>query len=173
MGTPAPGTRDAALYDYVGLIVRDYIRKQHSPNERILDIGAGWGKYKLLLPEYEMDAVEVWQPYIAENNLTAMYAEVSACDIGGWFPSHRYGVAIFGDSFEHLNPETARIVLDRLRPFVREFVVAIPYEMKQGESDGNPHEKHLQDDLTPSLMRERYPELECIAEQGNRAVYVG
>jgi hypothetical protein len=44
--------------------------------------------------------------------------------------------------------------------------------MEQGEYEGNTHETHLQPDLTPDLMKERYPDLELIYGNGQYGYYV-
>lgn len=173
MATPLPGDWDASLHDFVGTTIKNYIEKKYPTSTRILDVGAGWGKYKLLLPDYPMDAVEVWYPYITENNLNDLYDSIFVVDIRHWQPHQKYEVAIFGDSFEHLAASDARQVLDCLRPYIGEFILSVPYEMKQEEVAGNPFEAHQQDDLTPALMAKRYPELQRIATWSNRGVYVG
>ena len=50
----------------------------------------------------------------------------------------------------------------------KECLVAVPYEMEQGEWEGNVHETHLQEDLTEEIMKGRYPKLDLL--YGNNIV---
>lgn len=170
MGTPVPSAKDAATNDFVGLAIRDYIRENYPRDAYLVDIGAGWGKYKILLPEYDMDAVEIWP---GAMDFSQEYSQVFIVDVRHWTPRKRYAGAIFGDSFEHLSESDAKETLSRLKHFVGEFIIAVPYLMKQGEVDNNPHEEHKQADLTRSVMAERYPQLTCIADDGAKGVFVG
>ena len=164
----------ACLYDFAGLTVRDFIRGRFNPDSAaLLDVGAGWGKYRLLLPEFAvMDAVEIWRPYVEECALEALYRTVyveNVLDFAG--RTLRYDAVIFGDTLEHIAPaEAARIVqiFDSRGAVV---VAAVPFTMEQEPVDGNPFEKHLQPDLTPELMAARFPSLCLLAQQESKAVY--
>lgn len=163
--------REAALYDWAGIAVRQWVLG-HFPdvdNTHVLDVGAGWGKYRDLLPEYpDMDACEIWQPYIEQENLGARYRQVFQVDVCDLTPADfdDYDLVIFGDVLEHLKRPDAQWAIRRCR----NAVVVVPFRYHQDEEDGNPYEKHWQDDLTPRLMRDLYPDLTEIALQwhGNR-----
>jgi hypothetical protein len=153
-----PGNRQdryEALYDVCGVAARNTVRA-YFPVEstEILDVGACWGKYRDLLPEYEMDACEVWEPYIVAERLDERYRKVWHCDVMDVDLS-QYSLVIFGDVLEHLSASEAQVAI-KTSPRA---VVVVPYEYEQGPEDGNPFETHLQDDLTEGLMRVRYPEL--------------
>jgi hypothetical protein len=173
MAAPSIMDRHAATYDWGGIRVRDLVVGTYDPvTATILDIGAGWGKYRDLLPEYRcMDACEIWQPYVAEEQLHSRYRHVFEIDIvdlvsqDTWHPG-RYDLAILGDVLEHLTRPRAQLVLSRLRTAL----VVVPFLYPQDEVDGNPHEVHWQSDLTPSKMELLYPDLELldIEDRGNR-----
>lgn len=172
MASPAnPKDREAALYDWAGIAVRQWVLG-HFPDfetTEILDVGAGWGKYRDLLPEYRnMDACEVWEPYIEQENLAARYRYVYQADV--FHIQHllpvNWGLVIFGDVLEHLKRADAQAVLEMCHAAV----VVVPFRYHQDAEGGNPYEKHWQDDLTPRLMRDLYPDLTEVAIQshGNR-----
>lgn len=161
--------REAAKNDWAGLAVRHYITMRYPPETLILDVGAGWGKYRDLLPEYpDMDAIEVWQPYVEQEQLGARYRMVRTIDVADATAEYlqSYGLVVFGDVLEHLR----RLDAQRVIRNCRNAVVVVPFRYHQGEEGGNPYEKHWQDDLTPRLMRDLYPELRQVAVQmhGNR-----
>lgn len=148
----------ASYNDYKENIVY-YIRRKHRTDESILDVGAGDGKWRDLLKEYVMDGVEVFEPNIERYGLKDKYREVFNIDIKD-FKYDWYDLVIFGDVIEHLTVEEAQEVLRYAYKHSKEVIVAVPYCYKQGIEYGNVYEIHKQDDLTPEIMKERYPELE-------------
>lgn len=159
MGTPEPKDFEAALYDFAGTTVAQLVRESVPADQKILDVGAGWGKFALLLPEYDMEAVEVFPPNVEKNNLCKLYSMVYIYNIVNFKYRERYGAVIMGDVLEHLSVEDAQKVLRLACENADHVFVVVPFEMPQDEEDGNCHEIHIQDDLTEALMAERYPEL--------------
>lgn len=160
------------VYDWAGLQVRQLITMHHDPVETaLLDVGAGQGKYARLLPEYpDIDAIEVWRPSIERYNLVHLYREVLEGDVAEivrnvvWQArAERYRFAILGDVLEHLEADAAVRTLRYLRLRCDELLAVVPYLYPQGAEDGNEHQRHLQDDLTPEVMAVRYPDLKLIA----------
>lgn len=158
--------RHKEIYDWAGHRVREMITMLYPPETRIFDVGAGQGKYRALLPEYEnVYAVEVFEPYVEQNNLRELYTHVYVCDV---FDFVHYSasqekledaVVVMGDVLEHLTYDDARQVLAVIFQHAVEVIVVVPYEYPQGEEDGNVHQEHLQDDLTVESMTRDYPEL--------------
>ena len=145
-----------------------WVRKWFPRDAEILDVGACDGNWRRLLPEYpKMDAVEAFAP-----NLERLegYRRVFHADIRG-FAYDRYDLVIFGDVIEHLSVEEARAVLAYAAPRCGEMIVAVPYRYRQGALYGNPYEIHIQDDLTPELVAERYPMLEVLLDTGHDYCY--
>jgi len=175
MGTPKTieSFKDA-MYDWSGLIIRDYILENYNPKStKILDVGAGWGKYAYLLHDYVMDACEIWDKYIEEENLENIYRHVYNVDICDMAISKGvYDVIIFGDVLEHIETSEAQQLIKRLSSRVKDIVVAVPFLYKQGEVEGNPYEEHKQPDLTPTLMAERYPQLKQLEVSREKGIYV-
>lgn len=173
MGTPnSKEDFYASMNDWAGLSIQSLVRDRFDFREHVvLDVGAGWGKYHFLLPEFPMDAVEVWEPN-AEGVLD-YYDIVYIRDICNFdFRGKFWDAIIMGDVFEHIDIDQAQLLLHRLWNSCTELFVAIPYEFPQGEEGGNPYEIHKQDDLTPAIMRERYPQLEEIMSDGSKGIYV-
>lgn len=158
--------RSKEIFDWSGHRVREMITMLYPPDTRILDVGAGQGKYRVLLSEYEyVYAVEVFEPYVEANWLRDLYFKVFVQDIREFVNEHDQPflsglVVIMGDVLEHLTFDDARHVLDRLQHCdVEEIIIVVPYEYPQDEEDGNVHQAHLQDDLTVESMTRDYPEL--------------
>ena len=172
MGTPAS---DGAIHDALGdlgsIIVSYHIRHNFDPEiTEILDVGAGWGKYKKLLPEYQMDAVEIWKPYIEQEKLHDLYRQVfpvDICDIHDIF----YDVIIMGDVLEHIERSQAVKIMERLKKSCKQLYLVVPYQYHQDEVNGNKYEIHLQGDLTDELIKELYG-LRLFARDDMKGVYI-
>lgn len=146
--------------------IKNWILENVSLDAKILDIGAGCGTYSNLLRDYgyKMDAIEIWEPYIKKYNLKDKYDVVMEMDVlDVYAPTlENYDMCILGDILEHLNIEDGQRLIKDISKHCKYFIVAIPYQMEQGEHEGNVHETHLQPDLTPEIMKQRYPELELL-----------
>jgi hypothetical protein len=160
---------DAEIYDWAGTFVRDLIVATRDPATAVmLDVGAGQGKYRHLLPEFTFDACEIWPPYVDEWNLTFHYRQVFVCDYlelvtsPTWYDA-RYDVIIMGDVLEHMSLANAEYALRMSLKRSDEVIVIVPYRYEQGAEHGNEHQRHLQDDLTPERMTTLYPALELVA----------
>lgn len=174
MATPRTwAERYDGIHDWAGHYIRDAINRSYLGRAaHILDVGAGWGKYRDLLPAHRMDAVEVWEPYVEQEKLVDRYDTVFVDDIydlvrnKDWAKYH-WDVIILGDVLEHLSPAKAKTVIKKCVAACDQIYVVIPFEYPQGEVDDNPYERHLQDDLTVDVMHTRYPQL-VIAEIEHR-----
>jgi autotransporter strand-loop-strand O-heptosyltransferase len=148
-------------YSFFKTEVKDWFIYNVPITKRILDVGPGQGTYSDLLKSagYKMDAVEIWAPYVEQFNLKDKYDEVYIDDIRN-FNLTKYDFVILGDVLEHLSKEDAQKLIDRMNEWGIDYMIAIPYMMEQdGEEYGNQYETHLQPDLTPEIMSERYPGL--------------
>lgn len=170
MATPEAYT--LAIVDFAGLNIRDYIREHVPTSQTILDVGAGWGKYRFLLPEYEMDAVDIWAPYVEKHHLDAYYRNVYIEDIADWEPQEAYGAVTMGDVLEHIPTKRAQKVVKMLCSKYEYVCIAVPFEMEQHEVEGNKHEAHQQADLNEKIMAERYPELKLWKKFGRPGEHV-
>jgi len=172
------------VYDWAGLRVADYVRAHYDTAARIMDVGAGQGKYRLLLRDYpDFDACEVWEPTAREEHLDELYRHVFVRDFVDltattWWSDGRYDLVIMGDVLEHMSVTDAQLVLLRTRSFGADVVVVVPYDYPQDEEGGNVYQRHIQDDLTPELMAATYPSLRLIALETRdhrpfKGIYVG
>jgi autotransporter strand-loop-strand O-heptosyltransferase len=143
--------------------VKEWFLNNVPTSKRILDVGPGVGTYSDLLRSsgYRMDAVEIYEPYIDKYGLREKYDNVYVNSIVV-FDIKDYDFIILGDVLEHLPENYAKELINDIVTSGKECLVAIPYEMEQGEHEGNIHETHYQPDLTVDVMKERYPDLTCI-----------
>jgi len=140
----------------------------------ILDVGAGQGRYRSLLSDYpNMFACDVFAPYAERYDYKGRYA-------GHWIGSivdidpealETFDLAILGDVLEHLEPSDAQWVLARMEAANCAAVVVVPFSYHQEGTEENPHEEHLQPDLTREVMQERYPGLSRIGGDRTIGVY--
>jgi hypothetical protein len=158
--------RDADTWDWCGPRVQRMVRRDFpSLSTQILDVGACWGKYRRLLPEYPMDACEIWPPYVRDNDLHKLYRRVYQRDIcdhvrsAEWQP---YDVVILGDVFEHIPRDAALPLLGTLLSTCREVIVVVPFEQEQGPEHDNPYQVHAQADLTLATMHDWYRGLDLL-----------
>lgn len=147
--------------------VVEYIVKNFSQSQNILDVGPGVGTYSDLLKpySYSLDGLEIYDGYVQAYDLKNKYKEVFVGNIVDWDVSN-YDLVILGDVLEHLTIEDAINVIHKCK----QTIVAVPYNCPQSKVDFwdkgfhlvNPYEEHLQADLTPKIMFERYPNLELL-----------
>ena len=160
-------------YMYYKKDVRNYIIDNFNENIEILDVGAGEGTYYNLLGDYfrNIDGVEVYRKNIEDNHLESKYRRIYWEDIRN-FKYEYYDLVIFGDILEHLEIEEAQEVLRYAIEHSIDVLVAVPYMYEQGIMGNNVYEIHKQDDLTPEIMQERYPELELLYGDDKYGYYV-
>jgi hypothetical protein len=141
-------------YDFGKNEVCAWVRERFPVSSTILDVGACDGKWRRILPEYPaMDAVEVFDGYLDRLHGYRQIFHADICD----FRYEWYDLIIFGDVIEHLSVEQAQEVLKYAWPRCKDMIVAVPWLYYQGPVNGNVHEIHIQDDLTPELFDRRYP----------------
>lgn len=118
------------------------------PNRRILDVGAGDGKWGGLLFEkvLRVDAIEIWLPYIKKHNLKEKYDTIFPVDLRYFLHYDLYQVIILGDVLEHLTQRDAINFVQELREKIKGVIyLTIPISVceQDGEKLGNPYETHL------------------------------
>ena len=134
--------------------------KDHFPKRATaLDVGPCDGKWSNLLEGYlTIDAVEIYSPNIIRHRLAEKYRHVFNADVRG-FQFEHYDLIIFGDVLEHMSVEDAQKVLAYAWDRCTDLIVAVPFQWVNRSHYGNPYEVHIQDDLTPENVLERYPKL--------------
>ena len=152
---------------------RDYILKRFDPLARVVDVGPGEGTYARLLPEFKLDCVEVYEPYVDRFNLKGLYNQVFVKNVKD-FDFTGYDLAILGDVLEHLTVPEAFLVLAKLAMLGMGGVVQVPFLLEQGSWEGNAFEAHLQPDLCHEVFRGRYGFLgfSCLVRCPECGVYV-
>jgi hypothetical protein len=127
---------------------------------KILDVGPGSGTYGRLLRRHynTIDAIEIWEPYINEFNLRALYNNVYVGSITS-FDFTDYDYIILGDVLEHIDAYTSQCLIRSICDQRKKCMIAVPYLYEQGSYHGNPYEEHLQADLTKEKVITRYPQL--------------
>lgn len=153
--------------------VKDELVKHLPKTTHVLDAGAGSGSYgELLSGKFErIDALEIFPNYIDMFNLHEKYHKVMIGDIR-LFDYSNYDFIIMGDILEHLSKEDAENIINNINMNRQGVLVAVPYLYEQGEEFGNVHETHLQPDLTPDVMKERYPSLNLLFGDEQYGYYV-
>lgn len=159
-------------YDYFKIEVARHIIKKIPLSTKILDVGAGSGKYGgLLNVHFNIDALEIYEPYIEQFNLKNIYQNVHIGDILN-FNIDQYDYIIMGDILEHLKVKDAHDLLLKIHFGGKKCLVAIPYKMEQGEVNGNIYETHLQPDLTHEIFLFRYPMMKELYRNNEYGYYI-
>lgn len=160
-------------YNYFKKEIKEYFEENIPITKRILDVGPGEGTYSTLIRElgYKMDCVEIYEPYVSTYNLKDKYDKVIVDNVLNQDLSD-YDFIILGDVLEHISEENAQLLIKKIVESGKECLVAIPYLMPQDGLDSNDYEKHLQEDLTPEVMKNRYPELECLYSNMSYGYYI-
>ena len=115
--------------------------------KRVLDIGAGAGKYAALIAgRAEVHAVEIWQDNIDKFDLAMKYDKVFLADAREW-QDFNYDLVIFGDVLEHMSEADAVSLWERAYHQAGNSFMSIPIvHLPQGAEGGNPYEIHVEDD---------------------------
>lgn len=139
----------------------------------IVDVWAGtWQKCDLLRDLSEMIyGIEVFQPYIEQNNLYAKYNSVLNENIMDIYKKIKWKVWIFWDILEHLSVKDAQEIIEYLKRKQYIIYVQVPYMYPQDEAFGNKYEIHLQPDLTEENFNERYPWFVLLARDTEIGLY--
>lgn len=141
--------------------MREWILERTQWTDVILDVGACDGVWADLLPERNLVAVEAFAPNA--ERIRSKYLMVHCKRIQDFaYVRGFYKLAIFGDVLEHMTVEDAQTVLAYAAERCADVIVALPFEYPQGAIYGNPFEVHIQPDLTPEIVAERYPMLEML-----------
>lgn len=148
--------------------VCEWIRRTFPQDCRILDVGACDGKWKKLLPEYTMDAVEAFPPNA--EAIAGLYGKVFCTQVHKLHYGF-YDLIIFGDVIEHMEVHEAQMALRYAKKKSWDVIVSIPFLYPQEALYGNPYEKHIQDDLTHDLFMDRYPGFEVLHDTGEGYCY--
>ena len=144
-----------SMFEHIRTVVLEYLPGRY----KILDVGPGegiWGKH---LQDLNVDAVEIHEPYIKEYELHNYYNNVFVENILD-FNYDDYDYIILGDVLEHIHVEPAQKLIKDITSKGIKCMVAVPYLHEQGAVGGVESEIHHQPDLTPRVMKSRYPDLE-------------
>lgn len=154
-------------YNYGKKEVCDWIREHFPIGSTALDIGAGDGKWRDLLPGLVMDAVEAYEPNALQLSGYRKVYIYDVCDLH----YGNYDLIILGDVIEHLPVDKAQKVIEYAREHCRDLIIAVPFLYKQDDIYGNPYEVHIQDDLTRELFMKRYEGLEVLLDAADDYCY--
>lgn len=138
--------------DYKKEVIQ-HITEHTSEYSKILDVGPGAGTYGLSLIHLDVEALEIYEPYVEMFKLKEIYNKIHIGDIRE-FNIEAFDYIILGDVLEHLTQNEATQVLNRMCN--KKVMVAVPYLFEQGEEMGNIYETHHQPDLTDDIMQSRY-----------------
>ena len=152
---------------------KSYLINNFPKNSTILDVGPMDGRWSYQLRDNfsNMDAIEIFAPYIEQFNLKEKYNNVFCEDIRT-FEFEHYDIIILGDVLEHLPIIDAQKLVKRLSSKCNQLVAVVPYEYPQDKYDNNEYQIHHQEDLTVEVMEERYPALKLFAKDEVRGVYL-
>lgn len=134
----------------------------HARAERVVDVGAGPGKWgRILRGLVPIDAIEIWQPYVERYSLPERYDQVHVIDarlFGQW---KAYDAAILGDVLEHMPKLDARLLVSRMLQEGLTLFLSIPTTdcPQAGEPFGNPYEEHVAQWSHEELVADGWREL--------------
>ena len=154
----------------------DAFARALAPTGKILDVGAGAGKFGWILKKSfpdGIDGLEIFNPYIDQFNLLTAYKNIYHGDIR-LFPVGvgEYDLILMGDIVEHLSVRAAQITLARLVDTGAHVLVMVPYLYPQGECHDNEHEAHLQPDITREVFLDRYPGALLLLDNDQQGVFL-
>lgn len=151
----------------------DHLVNKFDSSSTILDVGSGCGTYSKLLKDvfYNMDAVEIFEPYIEKYKLNELYNNVWNENILT-FDFDYYNIILMGDVLEHISEEEGIELIKKLYLKCDELVIAIPFNSIQGEWGGNIYETHLQPNITHESFLKKYDGFKSLEYRDDYGVYV-
>lgn len=144
-----------------------------SKNVTILDVGPGRGVYHKMLKEKgynNIDAVEIYLPYIEAFELRKMYNNIFNCNIVG-FEYTYYDIVIMGDVVEHLHVKDAKRVVEYAQNHAGLVIIAVPYLLEQVGCQLDGSGDHRQPDLTREVFLKRYPGFKLLIDNSQLGVF--
>lgn len=127
----------------------------------ILDVGAGQGVYLNLIREglgndVNVEAVEVWEPYVNQFDLVNRYNRVYLTDVRNMI-NFNYDLVILGDILEHMSEQDAISLWDRISRSARYALISIPIiHYHQDAINGNPYEVHVEEDWNTQKVLDKF-----------------
>lgn len=128
----------------------------------ILDIGAGEGTWADLLNHLnkQIDAIEVFKPYIEKYGLRKKYDSVFNVNVLDW-DDFNYDLVILGDVLEHMTKDEAITLMERVASSAKYAIITIPIiHFPQGIEENNPFERHIKDDWTHQEVLDTFLNIE-------------
>lgn len=128
--------------------------------DTVLDVGAGQGTYSRLLHSEvkTIDALEIWEPYIAQFKLDELYDNVYQFD-ARLAPEWMFEVdlVVFGDVLEHMSESEAVELWAKAGRNAKYGLISVPIiHYPQGAEFGNPYEVHVQEHLHEGKVRDLF-----------------
>ena len=151
----------------------EWIKSNTYMIKTILDVGAGEGTYANLLKDVdvEINALEVWLPYIGKYDLLSKYKSVQIADARQW-TNWNYDLIIFGDILEHMTKDEAVAIWKQASQEAKYAIISIPIiHYPQGHEHGNPYEEHIKNDWTTEEVLETFSNIIKYDEYGTVGVF--
>lgn len=127
----------------------------------ILDVGCGQGDYleyikSYLNPNIQIDAIEIWEPYITQYRLRERYNNLFEADARE-FDNYNYDLVICGDVLEHMIEDDAIKLWDKISKQAKYAIISIPIiHHPQGAYEGNPYEIHHEEDWNTERVLNKF-----------------
>lgn len=137
---------------YSGTFTDDLVRHiiaQWPALDRVLDVGAGTGKYARLLkdgqPGARVTGVEIDSSYIDQFGLRDFYTDLRLMDCLRLLdnPDEQWDAVIIGDTIEHLRKSDGRDLVEFLLYRCKWLLVIYPQRQLQNAWQGHHHEAHI------------------------------
>lgn len=152
----------------------EFILKYFGKNTRILDVGAGTGKYQAHLGHYykSFDAIEIYKPYLRAFDLENKYNKVYLFDVKNFdFDKNKYDLVILGNVLELFSVKEAKSLLKKIIDSDTSILLSIHFLYNDILANENSWNECKQDDLTKEIMAKRYKELICFKRNFRHAIY--
>jgi glycosyltransferase involved in cell wall biosynthesis len=122
-----------------------------------LDIGCGEGTYAKLFPKLAFTGVEIWEPYVEQYSLQALYPNLILQDAREFSTDEHFDVCFLGDVLEHMTAAEATALLEKAKSWADTVIISLPIgHHPQGEWGGNPYETHVTDCWTDEEAKKTF-----------------
>lgn len=150
----------------------ELVQKEITPNDTVLNLGAG------IMPELsdlkckELTCVEIFEPYV--NWMNAIGINAICADVTKWKPKKKYDVVLALDLVEHLEKKEAIKLIENMKHWAKKVIIYTPskfYDNKTTTHDGKKMDviKWLDTDVTSPYSgfgENSYMEHKCLITIG-------
>lgn len=153
--------------------IKDFVESKFNKTSSVLDIGCGAGAYADMFKAhfFNMDAIEVFEPYVEMFKLKSKYTNLFIQDCLT-FDFRYYDLILFGDVLEHIEESKGIEFIKKIYSKCNDLIIGVPFNSTQGVHFDNTYEIHLQTGLTNESFLAKYEGFRPLCIRYDYGIYI-